>query len=73
MSKIYIVSFQFQETSSDNCQANAVMQTGSGILVSVDICDNTAEDTVCGARPRMDRKITSNYTIPNEYDEVTHL
>ena len=73
MSKIYVVSFQFQETGSDNCQGNAAMQTGSGVLVSADVCDNTAEDTVCRAIPRMDSKITSNCTIPNEYDELTHL
>ena len=70
MCKIYIVSFQSQGTRTDNCQVNAATQTGSVILVSADI---HAEDTVRGARPRMDSKIPSNYTIPNEYDEVTHL
>ena len=73
MSKIYIVSFQSQETSSDNCQRNAATQTDSAISVSADIHATTAEDTVCRARPRMNRKIPANYTIPNEYDEVTHL
>ena len=73
MSKIYIVSFHSQETGSGNCQRNAARQTDSVILVSVDIHHNTADDTVCGARPRMDSKIPANYTIPNEYDEVTHL
>ena len=73
MSKIYIVFFQSQETGSDNRRRNAATQTGSVILVSADIHANTAEDTVYGARPRMDRKIPTNYTIPNEYDEVTHL
>ena len=70
MSKIYIVSFQSQETSSENCQRNATTETDSVILVSADI---HAEDTACGARPRMGRKLPANYTIPNEYDEVTHL
>ena len=73
MSQIYIVSFQSQETGSDNCQRNAATQTDTVILVSADIHANTADDTLRGARPRMDRKLPSNYTIPNEYDEVTHL
>ena len=73
MSKIYIVSFHSQETGSDNYQRNAATQMDSVILVSADVHHNTADDTLYGARPRMDSKIPANYTIPNEYDEVTHL
>ena len=73
MSNVYIVSFHSQKTGLDNCQGNVAMQTDSGILVSADVCGNTTDDTVCGAIPRMVSNITSNYTIPNECDEVTHL